>query len=593
MKDEKNYRLATLTAAIAGVFSIVVCALLFYDYSRRSHGDPSESFAYQTIKSELTKQPDNEEIKSRIRLLDERLRREYYRQRAFTLVGAGLLLGGVTIFLVSMQTAAALRRELPHPQPFSAPRDVESQWTRAARWAVATLALTLAGLAIVLSFTVRLDIPRINEDSKTAVAPPKEKNSSAEAKPAPTAAPASDALPTDDEIAKAWPCFRGPDGSGTSAYNNMPTEWDVSSGKNIRWQSPVALQGNSSPIVWKDRIFLTGADEKRREVYCFDAASGKLLWRQEVPGTPQSTAVVPKVNEDTGYAASTPATDGHRVFAIFANGDLAAFDFNGKLAWAKSLGIPENSYGHASSLVTYKNIVVVQFDQGPSAKAAKSKLLAFDSATGNIVWQTDRPVGNSWPSPIVIHTAQRDQIITAAAPWVISYDPKDGKEIWRAKCFAQQQDIGPSPTFAAGKIFVANESAALSAIRADGQGDVTATHIAWKGEDGLPDACSPLADKQFVLLLSYSTMTCYDTEKGDNLWSEDFDDNFTSSPSMAGKFVYVFGITGKAWIVEPTREKCRRIAENNLGEECVTSPAFQDGCFYIRGKKSLFCVGSK
>jgi outer membrane protein assembly factor BamB len=281
------------------------------------------------------------------------------------------------------------------------------------------------------------------------------------------------------------------------------------------------------------------------------------------------------------------------VFAIFANGDLAAFDFKGNLAWSKSLGIPESSYGHGSSLAAYKNMLIVQFDQGSSEKASKSKLFAFDSATGKTVWQTDRPVRNSWPSPIVIHAAGRDQIITAAAPWVIAYDPKDGKEIWRVKAFSALQDIGPSPTSAAGKVFVANESEALLAIRADGQGDVTKTHVAWKGEDGLPDVCSPLAGDQFVLLLSYSTLTCYDVEKGEQLWAEDFSENCTSSPSMAGKMVYVFAENGKAWVVEPTREKCRRVAESNLGEGCVTSPAFQDGCFYIRGKNNLFCVGNK
>jgi outer membrane protein assembly factor BamB len=599
MKDEKNYRLATLTAAIAGVFSIVVCALLIYDYSRRGQGDPSENMAFQTLKSASAKQPENEELKLHIRALDTQLRREYFRQRAFTIVGAGLLLGGVAIFLISAKTAAALRRELPNPQPFSAPQDAESQWTRIGRWAVAVLSLSFAVTAIVLSFTMRLDIPSTDSplslgEKKSSPLPLGEGRGegTSKSKISVPLVSATETPPTDEEIAKAWPYFRGPGGRGTSVYANIPTEWDVGSGKNIRWKTPVPLPGNNSPIVWKDRVFLTGADEKRREVYCFDAASGKLLWQKEAPGTPQSTAKAPKVNEETGYAASSAATDGRRVFVIFANGDMAAFDFNGKLAWSKSLGIPDNSYGHASSLVTYKNLVVAQFDQGSTEKASKSKLLAFDSATGNPVWQTNRPVKNSWPSPIVIHAAERDQIITAADPWVIAYDPKDGQEIWRAKCL--QQDVGPSPTFAAGKVFVANESPALSAIRADGQGDVTATNIVWKGEDGLPDICSPLAGDEFVVLLAtYGTITCYDTEKGDQLWTEDFNEDCISSPSMAGKLVYVFAKSGKAWVVEPGRDNCRRIAENKLDEECVSCPAFQDGCFYIRGKENLFCVGNK
>jgi outer membrane protein assembly factor BamB len=590
--NNSNYRLSILTAAIAGAFSLVVCALLFYDYSRRSQSDPLEVETYQALKSALAKQPDNDDLKSQIRSLDLRLRREYFRQRAFAVVGAILLLGGAAIFLVSSKTAATIRRELPHPQPFATPPDVESHWTRIGRWSVAVLALALAVLAVVLSYSMRLDIPRISEDSETASASSKDRGSAMEKAPHPTASISAETPPTDEEYAKAWPSFRGPGGGGTSAYTNIPTEWDASAGKNIRWKTPVPLPGNNSPIVWKDRVFLTGANKERREVYCFDTSSGKLLWQKEVPGTPQSTSKTPKVDEGTGYAASTAATDGRRVFAIFANGDLAAFDFKGNLAWSKSLGIPENAYGHASSLVTYKNLLVVQFDQGTSEKASKSKLLAFDSATGNPVWQTARPVKNSWPSPIVIRAADRDQIVTASDPLVISYDPKDGKEIWRAKCLVT--DTAPSPVFAAGKVFVVQDSAALSAIRPDGQGDVTKTHIVWKAEDGLPDICSPLANDEFVFLLAtFGTITCYDTEKGNQLWTEDFNDDCISSPSMAGKLMYVFAKNGKAWVAEPKRDKCYRVAENNLAEECVTCPAFQDECFYIRGKNNLFCIGNK
>ncbi|HEY4761222.1 MAG TPA: PQQ-binding-like beta-propeller repeat protein, partial [Thermoguttaceae bacterium] len=414
----------------------------------------------------------------------------------------------------------------------------ESQWTRIGRSAVGILALGLVAVAVWLSIFSHSDIPSVKDESEA------------------TSSDSTEAVistgPLDEEIAQSWPRFRGPGGRGISAFANIPTGWDGTSGKNIRWKMPVPLPGNNSPIVWKDRVFLTGADENHREVYCFDSSSGKLLWQKEVPGTPQSTARVPKVNDDTGYAAPTAATDGHRVFAIFANGDLAAFDFQGKPAWSKSLGIPDNAYGHASSLTTYKNLLLVQFDQKGSKSAWKSKLFAFDSASGKIVWQTDRDVPDSWTSPIVISNAGREQIITAASPWVIAYDPRSGQEIWRAKCL--QNDIGPSPTFAAGKVFAVNESPALSAIRVDGVGDVTATHIVWKGEEGLPDICSPLANHEFVFLLaSYGLLTCYDAENGNILWVEEFSGDFSSSPSIAGKLVYVISRTGKGWVQTAAR----------------------------------------
>ena len=142
----------------------------------------------------------------------------------------------------------------------------------------------------------------------------------------------------------------------------MPDDWDGPSGKNIVWKSPVPLPGNSSPMVVAGRIFFTGADENQRQVFCYEAKTGKLLWQRDVPSTPESRKPV-KLNDDTGYAACTMASDGRYVAAIFANGDLAAYDLDGKLAWSQSLGIPDNPYGHAASLSIYKNLLLVPLDQ--------------------------------------------------------------------------------------------------------------------------------------------------------------------------------------------------------------------------------------
>jgi outer membrane protein assembly factor BamB len=352
------------------------------------------------------------------------------------------------------------------------------------------------------------------------------------------------------------------------------------------------LPGNSSPVVWGDRIFLTGADEQTREVFCFDARSGELLWRQAVPGTPESTATVPKVMEATGYAAPTPATDGRRVYAIFANGDLGAFDFEGRLRWSRSLGIPKNAYGHASSLAMFQDLLIVQFDQG-IREEKRSRLLALRGATGETVWETVREVPNSWATPIVIQVDGQPQIITSADPWVLANSPADGSEIWRADCL--RGDVGPSPVFAGGMVFTANEFPGLAAIRADGTGDVTETHVAWEADLGAPDTASPLATEKFVFLLaSYGILTCYDArEGGDPLWEQEFDASFVSSPTLIGNLMFLFGEDGKVYIVEPTADECRVVAENDLGEECVTSPAVVDGRIFIRGKEHLIGIGQK
>jgi outer membrane protein assembly factor BamB len=401
--------------------------------------------------------------------------------------------------------------------------------------------------------------------------------------------PSAESLAAKEEIAKNWPRFRGPSGAGISAYDNIPTGWNVQKGENILWKTPVPLEGNSSPVVWKDHLFLTGATKDQRQVFCFSTVDGKLLWRKDAPGTPASTAEPPKVNDDTGYASPTPATDGCRIYASFANGDLVAFDFAGTLVWARSLGMPKNSYGHAASLATWGKRVIVQFDQA-TVKESLSKIMALDGETGKTVWETPRAVPNSWCTPILIEVQGQEQLVAGGDPWAIAYNPADGKEIWRAKCL--RQDVGPSPTFADGMVYVANQAPALSALRPNGTGELQPL---WSGEDGLPDISCPLATPQYVLLLTSSgTLTSYDAKQGKKLWEQDFEDaNFKASPGMVGKYLYLFADAGKYFVVLPGAEGCKTISQGTMGEGFSASPAFLDGRMYVRGKSTLFCIGKK
>ena len=153
-------------------------------------------------------------------------------------------------------------------------------------------------------------------------------------------APEASAYPNWETVQKNWPSFRGPGGYGVAFYTTAPTEWDAASGKNIKWKAEVPLPGSNSPVVWEKRLFLSGATETSREIFCFDTETGKLLWRKvldKFPGTPEKG---PKVGEETGYAASTVTAQGDRVMAIFANGDLACYDFDGVFKWGKNLGAP-------------------------------------------------------------------------------------------------------------------------------------------------------------------------------------------------------------------------------------------------------------
>ncbi|MHC4742353.1 MAG: M56 family metallopeptidase, partial [Planctomycetota bacterium] len=385
-----------------------------------------------------------------------------------------------------------------------------------------------------------------------------------------------------------WASFRGANGSGIFTDANVPDEWDGASGKGILWKSAVPLAGNSSPVVWGDRVFVSGGQGDRLEVYCFDASSGKLLWTGDVPMRKPGITEKFEVMEDTGLAASTMAAGGERIFAIFGSGDLGCFDFSGRRLWTKSLGIPDNTYGHASSLAMYRNLVIVQLDQGDD-EDDKSRIIAFDASLGSIVWETKRPVANSWSSPIVTSIGGADAIITCSDPWVIAYAPAGGNELWRARCL--EGDIAPSPCHAGGLAFVVEPYSKIVAIRTDGRGDVTKTHIAWSADEPGPDICSPVSNGKFVFLLNSDGLgLCFNAADGKELWQEDIKEEFFASPSLVGDKLYLLTEKGDMIIAE-AGPKYKELKRCKLGEGCRASPAFADGKIYIRGLKNLYCIG--
>ena len=649
----QQYTLLLRCALVAGVFAFLAATLLLVDYAARVATDPLNTPEFLALKAELKENPRDEAIKAELRLLDLELRNDYFQRRRFSTWGTWLLVTSGIVTLACAKAAAVLRRRLPQPQSRDVPPDLEGHLQGQSRWSVAALGGVLVVCALGLWASGRggheaapilmVDASGEGEPGTPPVAgepaspepaspepaspepaapeppapEPKPPSTSPEMPPtvdqapvapdpstskppapAPKVAPAPSGPPAPavaaepsgrDAWQRNWPRFRGPEGTGVTAHENPPTAWDGAAGEGVLWKTAIPLPGNASPIVWGDRVFVTGADESRRVVYGCDAETGKLLWEAEAPGTPASTAAPPKVMEATGYAAPTPATDGQRVYAMFANGDLVAVDFAGQVSWSRSFGLPKNAYGHAASLAMHNDLLLVQFDQG-TRQDKLSKLSALKAASGEVAWETPREVPNSWTTPIVIEHEGRAQIITAADPYVIAYAPADGQELWRAKCL--QGDVGPSPTFANGTVYVANEFPGMAAIRADGTGDVTETHVMWEADIGSPDTSSPLALGDLLLVLaSYGTLTCYDgSEGGEPLWEEDFDGNFSSSPAAAGELVYLFDETGKAYIIKPTAEECQRVSEADLGEECVTSPAFQPGRIYIRGREHLYCL---
>ena len=286
------------------------------------------------------------------------------------------------------------------------------------------------------------------------------------------------------------------------------------------------------------------------------------------------------------------ATDGRRVYAIFATGHVAAFNFHGERLWSKHLGTPDSSYGYATSLEVYRDLLLIQYDHG-YGDDPKSRLIALNGFSGETVWETKRPVPGSWTSPIVAETPQGSQLITCGDPWVISYDPQSGREIWRANCLGT--DVAPSAIYAGGLVFAICPdygNLKLVAIKPDGTGDVSETHIAWTAEEGIPDICSPVSDGEFVFLLTthYAELTCYRLSDGSKLWKKDLEKTFYASPSLVGENLYLLSADGTLIVAQAGLEY-KEVARSELGDTCHASPAFADGRIFIRGKKDLYCIG--
>jgi outer membrane protein assembly factor BamB len=372
-----------------------------------------------------------------------------------------------------------------------------------------------------------------------------------------------------------------------SFYSNIPTSWNGKSGEGIRWKSAIPLPGMNSPIVWGDRVFVTGADRRRCEVYCFDSESGGLLWQTAVKDVPLGKPMPEDISEDTGFAASTAATDGRHVYAIFANGDVACFDFRGKQIWARSVGPLENMYGHASSLTVYRNLLLLQLDQARTEDKL-SKLIALHVTSGETAWQVQRPVPNSWTTPVIINTGRREELVTCANPWVTSYAPATGEELWRVSSLGG--DVAASPVYANGLIFAVKPYELLVAIRSGGTGDVTGKNIAWSTEDVMPDICSPVTNGDLVFVLeTEGILTCYGAAKGGKVWEKDLAQTFMASPSLVAENAYLLAEDGTMIIIKAARQ-FKEIGRCELGEESVASPAFLDGRIYLRGKKNLYCI---
>ncbi|MBM3476516.1 MAG: hypothetical protein FJX75_24855 [Armatimonadetes bacterium] len=644
LAPDPGYVAAAATAWVAVTFCLSMVGLLAVNAVQARSHKPLAPAQIELLRAQLGTDPRNDALRAQIRDLDAELRTGYFAARNRAIQGTYLLAAGILVFLIATHVTAKFRARLPLPSPEAAGRS----WIDAALGlrSMGALGLVMAGLLLGMVILARHDssaeyiraarqapgsappgvgvpdappgsagvkglapppapAPKsggpVRQPGRGAPVPPAAAKSSGKP-PAPKPEPTSSSSGTSTAVAtdkplEGWIAFRGPvEGVGDAA--GFLTEWDqsgphpdASGDPRLLWQTKVPLPGHNSPIVFGGKIFLSGADQTHRAVFCFDAVTGKLLWQKPCEVLPGGGTEPPKVMKDTGYAPSTMATDGERVFAIFPNGDVFAYDLQGERKWGVALGMPENAYGHASSLACYRDRVLIQYDQGHSADDGKSALIALGAATGKELWRTRRPVPNSWSSPIVITADGHAQVVTTGDPFVISYDPQTGKELWRTKCL--MADIGPSPCYAAGVVYAAANLAGLYAIRATAASDKQAGEVLWEGKEGLPDTCSPATNGKLVFVVStYGSVVCYSAADGKKLWEEEMKAQFQSSPVIVGNRVYLADTQGVTRIFEAA-DQYKPVGSGRLGEPVRATPAFVDGRIYVRGDSNLYCLGAE
>lgn len=604
-------KLARQVAIIAGGFALLLAVLLIANFIQTKLNNPIENKTIPALVKRLNENPSDEALKAEIRAFDLMARKAYFTSQWQLRTGAYLMFLGLIISVLAVRYILAAKSKLNEIDPANEAKGLDK--LVAQKWMI-YFGSGLVVIAVVSGFLASNSLNEYNvdenglasneqpaaqvsstpnteqapapseqatkeapvavtESATTTTAQPAATETHAEAKPA--------ALPTTAQLKANYPFFRGPFGDGVAFQKNTPTDWNGAGGKNIVWKVKVPKSGFSSPIIWGDKLFVTGADAQARMVYCYDKNSGKLLWEAAADNIQGSPSAMPKVTADTGLAAPTMATDGNAVFAIFATGDVLALDMSGKRLWARNIGVPDNHYGHGSSLIVYKDKLLIQIDTNRAGK-----LLALDTETGNTAWETLRNSKISWSSPILVNTGSRTELILTTNPNVNGYDPQTGKELWNIACLSGE--VGPSAGYADGMVFAANEYAKLVGIKFNGG----TPEIAWEADEFLPEVSSPLAvNGMLYVATSYGVLACYDAKSGEKLWSQEYGGSFYASPVYADGKVYITDMTGKTYIVKTTRDY-QLVGTPEIGEKAVCSPIFQDGKVYLRGMNNLYCIGS-
>ena len=388
--------------------------------------------------------------------------------------------------------------------------------------------------------------------------------------------------------AENWPNWRGPQGDGSSVETNLPTQWD--SVTNVMWKIPVPGIGHGSPIVWDERLFILSAlpETQERILLCYDIKNGKLLWQQTVLKAPLET-----IHGDNSFASGTPATDGKHIYVSFLDGEnivVAAHDFSGRQVWIQRPGTFTGPHGFNCSPALFEDKVIINGGDESDAFVA-----ALDCADGQTIWKTPLLHSHmSYSTPIFRKIGGRKQMLYCANQEISSYNPDDGSQHWFVSGPSKEFCATPVYSEKAGLVFASSSwpERHLLAIRPDGQGDVSASHVAWQSTQGAYYVPSPILAGDFLITtMTNGQVHCMEAATGTILWKENLGKQYPSAV-LADDLVYMPNDAGIITVFKPGAA-FESISKNSMGEKMFASPAISNGKIYLRGAKHLFCIGMK
>ncbi len=566
--DDKDIKIFRGISTGAGVFTLIVALTMLLSLLQLKTMDPLDNPAILSIKEEYDKDPENRVKAEQVRALDLIARKAYFSSRRQVETGSYLLLAGAAIFILFQRLIAGGEKSVP-----SIPGERQGQISGNVKYAkyLAGSVGVLTVAAIITSFMLRSNLPDLSGKSTAKAGENAEKNKKKD-----RTAIAGNYKPD----ATNYPFFRGQDGRANAGGSGYPTEWNGEDGKNIKWKIKIPKNGKSSPVIWGDKLFVTGAEGASCEVYCINKITGAIEWSASASGIEGEPSVLPETDHDAGIAASTAATDGKSVCAIFANGNLICLDLNGKKKWAKNIGTPANIYGYSCSVVIYEGLLIVQFDSNE-----KVSMMGFDTSSGELKWETLRRGRAAWSSPVIGTFNGEPQVIINGNPEVTAFNPVSGKELWSIEVLTG--DVAPSLALNSNMVYAVTDYARLAAIK-PGPGPT----IVWADNMFTSDVSSPVATEDYLFIATGNgDMACYNSQAGDTIWTHYFMDQFYASPIVADEKVWLLDRSGVMHIVN-AGPQYQLIAESPIGEPADCTPAFSDKNIYIRGRNNLFCISS-